>query len=194
MIIILDVEEFVMDRGNAYNEVIKRVKNENLINHMLAVEAVMRGLAKKLGQDEKLWGICGLVHDIDYEETAELPEKHSIIGAEILESLDYPDDIIYAVKVHNEIHGLPRKSIMDKALYAADPITGLITASALVLPEKKLSGVSSESVLKKMKKKDFARGANREQIKSIEEIGISLNEFIDISLEAMKEISNSLGL
>lgn len=183
-----------MDRTNAYNEVIERVKNKNLVNHMLAAEAVMMGLARKLGEDENLWGICGLVHDIDYEETADTPEKHSLIGAEILETFGYPEELVYAVKVHNEIHGLPRLSILDKALYAADPVTGLITASALVMPDKKLIGVASESVLKKMKKKDFARGANREQIKSIENIGIGIDEFIQIALESMKKISETIGL
>lgn len=183
-----------MNRTNVYNSVIERVRSKSLINHMLATEAVMTGLARKLGEDENLWGICGLVHDIDYEETAENPEKHSLIGAEILEKLGYPQDLIYAVKVHNDIHGLPRISTLDKALYAADPVTGLITASALVLPDKKLAGVTSESVIKKMKKKDFARGANREQIKSIESIGIGIDEFIQIALDSMKKISDTIGL
>lgn len=183
-----------MERQVALQHVLERVKNTNLINHMLAVEAVMKGLAKKLEQEESKWGLCGLVHDIDYEETAEDPHKHSILGAEILTALGYPEDIVYAVKVHNEIHGIPRISILDKALWAADPVTGLITASALVMPDKKLENVTVESVLKKMKKKDFAKGANREQIKSIEEIGISLEEFIDIALSEMKLIASEIGL
>ncbi|CCJ32977.1 HDIG domain-containing metalloprotein [Caloramator australicus] len=183
-----------MDRSLALLQVRERVKNENLIKHMLAVEAVMKSLARKLGEDELKWGICGLVHDIDYEETYETPEKHSIIGAEILQNLGYPDDLVYAVKVHNEVHGLPRVSLLDKALWASDPVTGLIIASALVLPDKKLESLTVDSVIKKMKKKDFAKGANREQIKSIEEIGISLEEFLSLSIDAMKEIANELGL
>lgn len=183
-----------MDREKALFEIRERVGNVNLVNHMLAVEAVMRGLAKKLNMDENLWGICGLLHDIDYEETGDSPERHSIEGAKILKELGYPEDLIYAVKVHNEIHQLPRLSLMDKALYASDPVTGLITACALVMPEKKLEGVTVESVIKKMKKKDFARGANREQIKSIEEIGITLQDFIEIALNSMKIISNTIGL
>ncbi|KRQ88043.1 Ribonuclease Y [Caloramator mitchellensis] len=183
-----------MERQVALQHVLERVKNTNLINHMMAVEAVMKGLAKRLKQEEDKWGICGLVHDIDYEETAEDPHRHSILGAEILASLGYPEDVVYAVKVHNEIHGIPRISILDKALWAADPVTGLITASALVMPDKKLQNVTVESVLKKMKKKDFAKGANREQIKSIEEIGIKLEEFIDIALSEMKLIATEIGL
>ncbi|SEG08129.1 HDIG domain-containing protein [Caloramator fervidus] len=183
-----------MNRDLALSHVKERVKNENLLKHMFAVEAVMRALAKRLNQDEEKWAICGLVHDIDYEETADLPEKHSIVGAEVLQSLGYPEDVVYAVKAHNEIHGFPRLSLLDKALWAADPVTGLIIASALVLPDKKLESLTVESVLKKMKKKDFAKGANREQIKSIEDIGISLEEFISISLEAMKNIAKDLGL
>lgn len=183
-----------MDRETGLQQVNDRVKNPNLVNHMLAVEAVMKGLAKRLNEDEEKWGICGLIHDIDYEETAEIPEKHSLVAEEILKELGYPEDVIYAVKVHNEIHGFPRVSLMDKCLWSADPVTGLITASALVTPEKKLENVTVESVLKKMKKKDFAKGASREQIKAISEAGIELNEFIEISLDSMKEISNALGL
>ncbi|GFR36599.1 HDIG domain-containing metalloprotein [Thermobrachium celere] len=183
-----------MKREEALREITSRVSNQNLINHMVAVEAIMKGLAEKLGEDKEKWMLCGLLHDIDYEETMDAPEKHSIVGAEILKNLGLDEDIVYAVKVHNEIHGFERKSLMDKALWAADPLSGLITACALVMPDKKLENVTTESVIKKMKKKDFARGANRDQIKSIEEIGISLEEFIEIGLNEMKKIAQEIGL
>lgn len=183
-----------MNREEALKEITSRVSNKNLINHMIAVEAIMGGLAERLGEDKERWMLCGLLHDIDYEETMDTPEKHSIVGAEILEELALDEDIVYAVKVHNEIHGFERKSRMDKALWAADPLSGLITACALVMPDKKLENVTVDSVLKKMKKKDFAKGANREQIKSIEEIGLTLEEFIEIGLESMKKIAGEIGL
>ncbi|WDC84277.1 HDIG domain-containing protein [Caloramator sp. mosi_1] len=183
-----------MRREEALREVTNRVNNKNLLNHMIAVEAIMGGLAEKLGENKEKWMLCGLLHDIDYEETMELPEKHSIVGAEILRELSVDEDIVYAVKVHNEIHGFERKSKMDKALWASDPLSGLITACALVMPDKRLENVTVDSVLKKMKKKDFAKGANREQIKSIEEIGLTLEEFIQIGLESMKKIAQEIGL
>ncbi len=183
-----------MDREKLFKELKKRVKNKNLIKHMLATEAVMRALAERLGEDVEKWGIVGLLHDIDYEETKDRPEEHSLIGAEILENMGLSEDIIYAVKVHNPIHNLPRNSKLDKALYAVDPLTGLIVACALITPEKKLSKIDTAFVLRRFKEKAFAKGANREQIKTCSELGLSLEEFIDIALRAMQGISGQLGL
>ncbi|MDL1972002.1 MAG: HDIG domain-containing protein [Deltaproteobacteria bacterium] len=183
-----------MDREKLFKELKKRVKNKNLIKHMLATEAVMRALAERFGEDVEKWGIVGLLHDIDYEETKDRPEEHSLIGAEILENMGLPEDIIYAVKVHNPIHNLPRNSKLDKALYAVDPLTGLIVACALITPEKKLSKIDTAFVLRRFKEKAFAKGANREQIKTCSELGLSLEEFIDIALRAMQGISGQLGL
>lgn len=183
-----------MNRDLAYQEVTARVQNRNLVNHMLAVEAVMRGLAERFNEDMELWGLCGLVHDIDYEETAQLPEKHGLVSEQILAELGFSAELIYAVKVHNEALGFPRNSLLDKALYASDPVTGLITAAALVLPDKKLAEVTVASVLKKMKKKDFARGANREQIKTCAEIDLTLEEFLTIALSSMQQKAASIGL
>ena len=154
----------------------------------------MKDLALYFKEDIDKWGLAGLLHDIDYDKTADDPSKHSIVGAEILETLDIESSIIYAVKAHNEVHGIERKRKMDKALYSADPVSGLITASALILPSKKLEDVTVEFVLKRMNEKGFAKGANREQIKACEELGISLEKFIEISLNAMKKISDELGL
>ncbi|KPU26479.1 phosphohydrolase [Caloranaerobacter sp. TR13] len=183
-----------MNRIEALKHVKANVKNKNLIKHMLATEAVMKGLARKLKQDEVKWGIVGLLHDIDYEKTAKNPEKHSLIGAQMLEELGYDDDIVYAVKVHNDMHGLKRNSLMDKALYSSDPLTGLIVAAALISPEKKLNKIDEKFVLNRFKEKSFAKGANRDQIAACKEIGLELEEFIEIGLSSMQEISKELEL
>lgn len=183
-----------MDREKLFKELKNRVKNKNLIKHMLATETVMKALAERLKEDVEKWGITGLLHDIDYEETKDKPEKHSLIGAEILENMGLPEDIVYAVRVHNPIHNLPRRGKLDKALYAIDPLTGLIVACALIRPEKKLSKIDTTFVLRRFKEKAFAAGANREQIKTCTELGLSLEEFTDISLKAMQSISQDLGL
>jgi putative nucleotidyltransferase with HDIG domain len=183
-----------MDREQAFAELQARVKNHNLLKHSLAVEAIMRELAVKMRDNVDVWGITGLLHDIDYEKTASDPSRHSIVGAEILENLGIDNEIVYAVKAHNTYHGIARKRKIDKALYCADPVSGLITAAALILPSKKLADVTPDFVIKKMGEKSFAKGADRDQIRSCSEIGLSLEEFIGISLDAMKKISDQLGL
>ncbi len=183
-----------MDREQAFAELRARVKNPNLLKHSLAVEAIMRELAMKLRDNVEVWGITGLLHDIDYEKTASDPSKHSLVGADILENLGLDNEIVYAVKAHNSYHGISRKRKIDKALYCADPVSGLITASALILPSKKIEDVTPDFVLGKMEDNDFAKGVDRAQIRSCIEIGLSLEDFIGISLDAMKKISDQLGL
>lgn len=183
-----------MDREEAYKLLKKHLKQKNLVKHCLAVEAVMEALAEYFGEDREKWALAGLLHDIDYDRTYDEPEKHSMIGADMLEEIGLDDDIVYAVRVHNEAHGLPRKSLMDKALYASDPLTGLIVAAALIHPDKKLSAIDTQFVLNRFGEKSFARGANREQIKSCEEMGLELEEFISIGLKAMQDIHKDLGL
>ena len=183
-----------MDRLKALDELKARISNNNLIKHSLAVEAIMMELAALLKDNAKLWGLAGLLHDIDYEKTANSPERHSLLGAEILEDMDVDPDIVYAVKAHNGYHGIERKRKMDKALYCADPVSGLITAGALILPSKKLADVTTDFILKRMNEKSFAKGADRDQIKSCSELGLSLEVFIDTALRAMKKISDELGL
>jgi len=180
-----------MQRSEALRLIKQNVKNRNLIKHMLAVEAIMRALARRFGE---LWGLAGLLHDIDYDKTRDDPEQHSLIGAEMLEELGVDPRIVYAVKVHNEAHGLPRKSLLDKALYAVDPLTGLIVAAALIRPEKRLDIVDTDFVLHRFNEKSFARGASRDQMRTCEELGLSLEEFVAIGLEAMKGIAGELGL
>lgn len=169
------------------------IAQKNLVKHCLAVEAVMERLAKHFGEDEELWGLTGLLHDIDYDDTFDRPEEHSLKGALLLEEKGLPEDLVYAVKVHNEVHGLPLKSLMDRALYAADPLTGLIVAAALIHPKKKLSAIDTGFVMNRFQESSFARGANRDQIRSCEEMGLALEEFIGLGLEAMQGIRKELG-
>ncbi len=183
-----------MEREEALSLVEENIKQKNLVKHCLAVEAVMRRLANYFDEDIEKWGLAGLLHDIDYEETADDPARHSLVGAEMLKELGLADDIVYAVKVHNGIHGLARKTIMDKSLYACDPLTGLIVASALIHPDKKLNSLDTEFVMNRYKESSFARGADRDVIASCKEMDMELEEFIGISLEAMQGISDNLGL
>ncbi len=183
-----------MEREQALKLVKEKIKNQNLVKHCLAVEACMKALARHFDEDEEKWGLAGLLHDIDYEETKNDPEKHSILGAEILEKLGLDSEIIEAVKAHNEIHGILPESQMAKALFCVDPLTGLIVAATLVMPSKKLADLTLENVLNRFKEKAFARGANREIILKCSEIDLTLEKFVEICLKAMQEISDKLGL
>ena len=182
----------LVEREAALALVKKHVKNKNLVKHMLAAEAIMRRLARHLGEDEELWGLAGLLHDVDYEETMDNPERHAVIGAELLRSLDVNPAIVQAVLAHAEKG--PRTSLMDKALYATDPLTGLLVAAALIHPDKKLKSIDTEFVMNRFREKSFARGANREIIKTCSDIGLELEEFITLGLEALQGISEELGL
>ncbi|MFW6238244.1 MAG: HDIG domain-containing metalloprotein [Halanaerobiales bacterium] len=183
-----------MDRKKALKLVQENLKEENLVKHCLAVEAVMKKLAEHFAEDVDKWRLAGLLHDIDYEETKDEPERHSKVGAEMLKEMDVEEDIVYAVKVHNHEHGLPRKNLMDKALYASDPLTGLIVAGALVHPDKELAALDSEFIMNRYQEKSFARGADRDVIASCEEMGLELEEFFELALQGMQEISDDLGL
>lgn len=181
-----------MTRQEAYDITKPRFKNKNLFKHVLAVEAVMRELADFLGKDVEKWGLVGLLHDLDYEETVNDPDRHTLVTEELLRQYNLDDDIIYAIKCHN--NKAPIKSTMDRALYAADPVTGLVVAATLMHPDKKLGSVDAEFVLRRFREKSFARGANREQIASCSELGLSLEQFTEISVRAMQKIHKELGL
>ncbi|MBI4267774.1 MAG: HDIG domain-containing protein [Chloroflexi bacterium] len=183
-----------MTREEALDSVAANVENENLIKHMLAAEAIMRALAKRLGEDEEEWGLAGLLHDIDVELTAGDMQNHSKLGADLVKEMGVSEAIAQAILRHNETHGLPLETKLDKALFCADPLTGLITASALVRPDKKLTSVESKSVRKRFKEKAFASGANREHIASCNALGLELDEFIDLGLKAMQDVAKDLGL
>jgi len=175
------------------------------------VEAIMRALARHFSEgeedksssspfvitreDEEKWGLTGLLHDIDYEKVKEDLSQHSLVGAKMLEDLGIDKSICQAVKVHNEAHGIPPETLLEKALFVTDPLTGLIVATTLVLPSKKLADLSVENVLNRFKEKAFAKGAKREIIKKSEELlNLKLEEFVKISLEAMQKIAGELGL
>jgi uncharacterized protein len=184
-----------MTRQEALNLVQEKIQNKNLVNHCLAVEAVMKGLAENFNEDAEKWGRAGLLHDIDYEETKDKPMEHSQIGAEFLRGLGVEEEICQAVLKHNEAHGIEPETKMEKALLISDPITGLIVATALVLPEKKLVGVTVENVLNRFKEKSFAKGAKREIIGKCEPLlNLSLEKFAEIALKAMKGIVMEINL
>ena len=184
-----------MTRDKGFELLKQNISNPNLIKHCLAVEAIMRALACHFEEDEEKWALTGLLHDIDYEKVKDNLSQHSLVGAEILKNLGLEEDICQAVKVHNETHGIEPKTLLEKTLFVTDPLTGLIVAAALVLPSKKIADLKAESILKRFKEKAFARGANREIIKKCEDyLNLSLEDFIRISLEAMQEIAENLGL
>ncbi len=183
-----------MDRAKAWEILNTYVKNENLVKHCLAVEAAMRGYARKHGEDEEKWAITGLLHDFDYE-VHPAADKHPAAGALILREAGVSEDIIYAILSHAEYLNLERKSPMDKCLYAVDELAGFIVAVALVRPNKSLAEVEASSVKKKMKDKAFARAVRREDISAgAESLGLSLEEHITQVIEAMREIAPQLGL
>ena len=183
-----------MIRKEVLDSINENVENKNLVKHMLATEAILRALARRFGEDEEEWGFTGLLHDIDVELTAGDMSTHSKLGADLAKELGASEAMVHAILCHNEAHGVPRETKLDKALFCVDPLTGLITAAALVRPDKKLAGLGAKSVIKRFKEKSFAAGANREQISLCSEIGLELGEFIELGLTAMQEISSDLGL
>jgi putative nucleotidyltransferase with HDIG domain len=183
-----------MKREEALSSIEANVENKNLIKHMLATEAIMMTIARRLGDDEYEWGLTGLLHDIDVELTGGDMNTHSKLGADLVREMGASEAMAHAVLCHNEAHGVPRETNLDKALFCADPMTGLITAAALVRPDKKLAGVEVKSIKKRFKEKSFAAGASREQIATCSELGFELDDFFALSLEAMKGISEELGL
>jgi putative nucleotidyltransferase with HDIG domain len=183
-----------MDRKTALDIVREYVKNENLVRHMLAVEAAMRFYAGKFGEDQEIWGITGILHDFDWEIHPTL-EEHPQAGASILRERGVPEEIVRAVLSHADHTGIPRQTHMEKALYACDEITGLITAVALVRPSRSLSDLEASSVKKKWKDRAFAAGANRDEIaKSAQEFNIELWEHVGNVILAMRTIAPELGL
>lgn len=182
-----------MNRETALEIVREHVENENLIRHMLAVEAAMRFYAEKFGEDADQWGLAGLLHDFDWEIHPTL-EQHPQAGAPILRARGVPEEIVRAILSHAEHTGVPRQSNMEKALYACDEITGLIVAVALVRPSRSLSDLKVKSVKKKWKDRSFAAGANREDIaEASEEFGVELWEHVDNVIRAMAQVAPDLG-
>jgi len=183
-----------MDREEILDSIKANVKNDNLIKHMLATEAIMRALARRLHEDEEEWGLTGLMHDIDVELTEHDPKSHSRLGADLAKELGASEVMCQAILCHNEVHGIPCDTPLSKALFCTDPLTGLITAAALVRPDRSLSGLTAESLMKRFKEKRFAAGASRQNIASCQELGLGMEEFLSLGLESMRGISTELGL
>ena len=182
-----------LNREEILNSIRDNVQDRNMIKHMLATEAIMRALARRLGENEEEWGITGLIHDIDIELVEGDMNSHGKLGADIAEELGASKTMAHAILCHNEAHGIPCETKLDKALFCADPVSGLITAAALVCPDK-LGGLTTKSVMKRFREKRFAAGVNREQVAQCREIGLELEEFISLGIEAMKGIAADLEL
>ncbi|MBN1902278.1 HDIG domain-containing protein [Candidatus Sumerlaeota bacterium] len=178
-------------------ELMKRhITSDHLWKHSLASEAVMRKLAERLGEDAETWGLVGLAHDIDFDETKDEPAKHAVIGAEILRSGGVAEKYVNAIMSHNEaIPGwTPRSAALEHALASSETITGLVVATALVMPDKKLASVKSKSVKKRMGQTAFARNVDRNAILECEKISVPIEDFCALAVEAMQGISDQLGL
>ncbi len=184
----------MIDRDEAITWLKKYLYDDKLLKHSYAVEAIMGNIADYLKRDAKFWKLVGLLHDLDYEYSKGNPEDHSKITAELLDGL-LPEEGINAIKAHNYLYSkyIPATTI-DKSLIAADAVSGLVIASALVMPSKKLNEVKVESLIKKFNDKTFAKGCDRKRITLCLDVGIDLEKFLEISLNALQSISDELNL
>lgn len=184
-----------MTRAQALELLKRYVKNPNMIKHCIAAEAVMAALAERLGQDKEKWGLAGLLHDLDVELTGADLSVHGRETVRILKEHNVDPEVIDAIRLHNELSQPDkRSSVFHHALAAGETITGMVIATALVYPDKKLASVKPQSVIKRMKEKAFARSVNRDTIRECEKIGIPLEDFAAIAVKAMQEIADQLGL
>ena len=167
-------------------------KSDSLVKHALCVEGVMRYIARKRGEDVEKWGLAGLLHDLDYNYTANDPDNHTLKTVEMLKEYNLDGDILNAIKAHNEKAEIKAK--MDIALYTVDPTTGFIVACALMHPSKKLENINLKRMKKRFKTKAFAKGASREQMQECTKMGVELDDFLVTCLSAMQKISGPLGL
>lgn len=181
-----------MNREEAKSLVYEKVANKNLRKHILAVEAVMRRLARHFNEDEDKWGLAGLLHDLDYEVTVDDPDNHTLVTEKWLAEYNLQPEIIRAIKAH--AGRIEPESRMELAIFAADPTTGLIVAGALMHPSKKLANLDVDFLRRRFKEKRFAAGARREDIQTCSKLGLSLEEFLQLCLEGMQSISDDLGL
>ena len=164
-----------------------------LLQHSIASEAVMRALAREFGEDEELWGLTGLLHDVDYPATEATPEKHGLEGARLLEG-KLPEEALTAIRAHNgEMTGVAPSSAFDYALRCGETVTGLVVTAALVRPTG-MEGMQASSLKKKMKDKAFAASVNRDCIRQCSELGLELGDFLTLAIGAMAEIDEELGL
>lgn len=181
-------------REEAWALLNEHTHSPSLIKHALAVEAAMRAYAVRYGEDPELWGVTGLIHDFDYEGHPTLDE-HPLVGATMLEEMGWPDAVVHAIKGHGLNLGVPRDTLMSKALFAVDELTGFVAACALVRPDKSIFGLSASSVRKKWKDKAFARAVNRDDMEQgAAALGMELAEHIAFVIEALKPVARELGL
>ncbi len=171
----------------------ENISNENLKKHMVAVSAIMQGLARRLGEDKETWELTGLLHDIDYEKVDGNMDRHGLVSAEMLKG-KLPENCLRAIRAHNERTGVNAENMLDKALIAADAVSGLIVAAALVMPNRRLSEVKVSTLKKKFKDKSFARNVDRNRVKVCEDIGLDFEEFLEITLKSLQPVSAQLGL
>jgi len=183
----------MVSRKEALRLLDEGISNNNLKKHMIVVSAIMQGLARKFGEDEEVWALTGLLHDIDYERVEGNMDKHGLVSAEMLMNV-FPEEFLHAIRAHNARTGVKAESLLDKALLSADAVSGLIVAAALVMPNKKLSEVRVETLKTKFKDKSFARGVDRGQIEACGEMGLKFEEFLEIALKALQGVSDQLGL
>jgi len=184
-----------MQRDEAINLLKEHVKTDHIIKHCLAVGAIMKGLAEELGEPTSRWETAGILHDIDFEKCDKDYSNHGGLAMEILHGVIVDEEIMDAIKSHafEYTKWQPERKI-DFAIIAADAVSGLIIAAALMQPSKKLADVTVESVIKKFKKKDFARKCNRDHIIYYEKLGMERNKFYEIALKSLQNISDELGL
>lgn len=185
-----------MQREDALLLLQQYIKNDKMIAHCLASEAVLRAMALRLGEDADKWAMAGLLHDLDVEITQGDMRLHAMESARILTQKGFDPEIVEAVMLHNEaaVHNQPRHTRFHHALAAGETITGLITATALVYPDRKVASVKVKSIVKRMKEKAFAASVNRETILECEKAGLPLQEFVELSLGAMQGVAREIGL
>jgi len=184
----------MIGREEALQLLQEKIQNINTQRHMLATEAIMQALAKKLDQDQETWGLCGLLHDIDLEQVGGDMQKHAAVAAEWLQE-KLPEEAVQAIRAHNgENLGIERETELEHALAAAETLTGLVVAATLVLPSKKLTDLKVKSVTKRMKEPRFAASVCRDTIRECEKINMELSEFVELGIGAMRNISTELGL
>jgi putative nucleotidyltransferase with HDIG domain len=184
----------MIDREAAWAVLSEFTKSDSLRKHALAVEASMRAYAERYGEDGESWGMAGMLHDFDYEMHPTAP-RHPMKGAEILISRNAPESVVYAILAHADYSGYPRVSLLDRALYGCDELSGFVTACALVRPGKAIAGLETSSVKKKLKDKAFARTVNRDDVyRGAIELGVDLDEHIGFVVQALTAVAPRLGL
>ena len=183
----------MLSRSEAVSLVRQHVSNENLVKHMISVGAIMKGLAMHFNEDARLWESVGVLHDIDYEQVGQDWDKHGAVSADMVKNL-LPEEGLHAIRAHNDRTGYSPKSRLDVSLYSADALSGLVVAMGLMMPDKKLANVKVSSLVKRMKDKSFARGVSRENINRCIEVGLQIENFLQIGLISMQAVASEIGM